>query len=115
MPEHGRDHSCPSAKMSAETTTSSPTVRLIGNRPLSTSGDTPSMITRDQPRSRHPPLTLLPMSSLPLHRGFNKKPIVRWSHNERAHLVSVLQADHVEKSRACAAPWSAMLDSATNS
>ena len=39
--------SWPSAKMSAATTTSSPTVRLIGNRPPSISGRTPSMITRD--------------------------------------------------------------------
>ncbi len=44
--------SCPSVKMSAETTTSSPTVRLIGNRPPSTSGETPSMITRDGTRPR---------------------------------------------------------------
>ena len=44
--------SCPSAKMSAVTTTSSSTVRLIGNRPPSISGPTFSMMTRDGARSR---------------------------------------------------------------
>src|SRR5262245_26808011 len=43
--------SCPSAKASASTTTSSPTVRLIGNLPRSISGQTPSMATRCLPRS----------------------------------------------------------------
>jgi hypothetical protein len=41
--------SCPSVKMSASTTTRSPAVRLIGKRPPSTSGVTPSMMTRCVP------------------------------------------------------------------
>src|SRR5579859_6964940 len=37
--------SCPSAKMSASTSTASPTARLTGNRPASTSGETASITT----------------------------------------------------------------------
>src|SRR5213593_4508224 len=43
--------SCPSAKTSASTVTSSPMVRLIGNRPHSSSGFTPRMTTRSGGRS----------------------------------------------------------------
>src|SRR6516165_3090614 len=43
--------SCPSAKMSASTTTSSPTARLIANRPHSISGSTPRMTTLSGGRS----------------------------------------------------------------
>src|SRR5437899_48112 len=42
--------SWPSANMSASTTTFSPIVRLMGNRPLSISGVTASMTTRAAPR-----------------------------------------------------------------
>src|ERR1700756_4123628 len=41
--------SCPSEKTSASTRTWSPTVRFAGNRPPSTSGETPSIMTRFLP------------------------------------------------------------------
>src|ERR1043166_3799859 len=41
--------SWPSAKMSASTSTTSPTARLAGKRPSSTEGVTPSMTTRRRP------------------------------------------------------------------
>src|SRR6266849_4544061 len=44
--------SWPSAKMSASTTTPSPTVRLTGNRPASTTGNTASMTTRRRASGR---------------------------------------------------------------
>ena len=43
--------SCPSVNASASTVTVSPTVRLMGNRPQSISGSTPSMMTRCLPMS----------------------------------------------------------------
>src|ERR1700733_3089809 len=41
--------SCPSVKISASTCTKSPRVRFAGNRPQSTSGETPSIRTRLRP------------------------------------------------------------------
>src|SRR6266571_411638 len=61
--------SCPSAKTSASTATVSPTTRLIGNRPHSSSGFTPRMTTRSGGRALifrayHGPLTPLVVSPI---------------------------------------------------
>src|ERR1700734_2944782 len=58
----------PSAKMSASTVTRSPTIRLIGKRPPSTSGFTPSMIPRRSVSTDFSTSIVLEFKMLALHQ-----------------------------------------------
>jgi hypothetical protein len=97
--------SWPSVKMSASTTSSSPTTRLHGNRPPSISGCTPSMMTRRLSRPLRPSFAAIafPRLSDPAHPANASAPRIRSRRARGARAAAATQDSRVPACRRPAA------------